>query len=108
MAGDTSVETTFHSVEARRFDDKEYYWIGYPTPCGFREIAKLSFGYSGPAEQEQHDFARLFAIAPDLLAALKEAAQDCSCSVIERSSGHRVECRVPGWVELVDKAEGRS
>lgn len=45
--------------------------------------------------------------APKMLAALKEAVQDCGCSVRERESGHRVGCQAPYWQEIIEEAEGR-
>lgn len=44
----------------------------------------------------------------ELLSALKEAVQDCSCSVAERASGHHVDCRAPSWKELIARVEGRT
>lgn len=58
-----------------KFDDDEHYTVtNQEGTHGFhREIAKVSFGYSEPAETEQHANAALIAAAPDLFAALLEA-----------------------------------
>lgn len=53
-------------------------------------------------------YASLFAAAPKLLAELKDAVQNCPCSVLERDSGHRVGCNAPCWQAAIDEAEGRS
>jgi Lar family restriction alleviation protein len=39
-----------------------------------------------------------------LEAALEEACQSCACSVRERDSGHRVDCGVPAWRELLEQS----
>lgn len=52
--------------------------------------------------------ARVMAVSPELLEALKQAVEDCPCSVKERASGHRIGCRAPEWDELIYKAEGVS
>lgn len=55
-----------------KFEDDERYCVTNEAGShGFhREIATVSFGYSEPAETEQHANARLIAAAPELLDAL--------------------------------------
>jgi hypothetical protein len=58
-----------------KFGENETYVITNDagTPGVHREIATVSFGYSEPAETEQHANAKLIAAAPELLEALKMA-----------------------------------
>lgn len=52
-------------------DDERYVVTNQDGHEGFyREIATVSFGYSEPAETEQHANARLIAAAPEMLEAL--------------------------------------
>jgi hypothetical protein len=37
-----------------------------------------------------------------LRAALKDACRSCSCTVRERASGHKIDCQVPAWRELLE------
>lgn len=52
--------------------------------------------------------AALFAAAPEMLEALKQAVSACPCSFKERDSGHRIDCCAPVWLDIIAKAEGRS
>jgi hypothetical protein len=47
--------------------------------------------------------AILYAAAPDLLEAAKRA--QCQCSILERDSGHLVDCWMPDLSEAIAKAE---
>jgi hypothetical protein len=85
--------------------------------CGEDEIkARILKGrIEGPGCQAAADAldevdanARLIAAAPRLLAELKDAVQNCPCSVRERNSGHRIGCNAPIWQAAIDRAEGRS
>ena len=42
-----------------------------------------------------------------LLSALRDAIQDCKCSMAQRDSGHLVDCFVPAAKDAIAKAEGR-
>jgi hypothetical protein len=61
------------SLEAKLRGDGSHYVIGWRLPIGYRELARVELGFDEPAESEQRAAARLFAAAPDLLAALKQA-----------------------------------
>jgi len=79
--------------------------VGREGQPGMVEYTVASIhGYSENAD----DNARVIAAAPELLSYLKEAVEDCPCTVAERASGHLVRCRAPFWQEAIDKAEGRS
>lgn len=39
----------------------------------------------------------------DLIEALREACQQCPCTVRERDSGHRIDCGVPRWQEVLER-----
>jgi hypothetical protein len=54
-----------------RDDEREMYDVCIPSTVGIRGIAEISFGYSEPAETEQHANAKLIAAAPELLEAGK-------------------------------------
>jgi hypothetical protein len=60
---------------AERDDDREEYTIGVPQAIGTRQVVTVAFGYSEPAETEQHANASLIAAAPDLLECLVEARE---------------------------------
>lgn len=62
---------------AKRDDNREEYEIGVPRADGvMRLVATVSFGYSEPAETEQHANAALIAAAPDLLKTLRRIADE--------------------------------
>lgn len=48
--------------------------------------------------------AALISTAPELLDALRVACTRCACTVRERDSGHLLECPVPQWQELIERA----
>lgn len=39
----------------------------------------------------------------EVVEALKQACQECACTLRERESGHRVECSVPHWQEMIGR-----
>ncbi len=56
-----------------RDDRREEYMVYVPgTVIGKRCIATVAFGYSEPADSEQHANAKLLAAAPELYEALNE------------------------------------
>lgn len=55
---------------------------------------------------EKKEDAQLIAAAPELLYALECATTVCGCSIEERLSGHKTDCLVPDWLEIIDKARG--
>lgn len=77
-----------------KFDDNENYVVTNQSGReGFhREIATVAFGYSEPAETEQHANAKLIAAAPELLEALGEAlATGCLNGALEQSAREAYE-----------------
>jgi hypothetical protein len=71
-----------------------------PGAVGYREVCTIQFGYTEPAESEQHANARLIAAAPDLLAAAKRLRR-----VI---NDHVSLADVDALDAAIAKAEGRS
>jgi len=61
-----------------KFEGEENYVITTEagTPGMHREIATVPFGFTEPAETEQHANAKLLAAAPQLLASLRELHKD--------------------------------
>lgn len=51
--------------------------------------------------------AALIAAAPEMLEALKLAAQCCPCTIKERLSGHISDCFAPAVQQAIAKAEGK-
>jgi hypothetical protein len=49
---------------------------------------------------------RVIAAAPDLLVALRKAVKDCRCTLIQRESGHLIDCFVPDALIAIAKARG--
>ena len=47
---------------------------------------------------------RLIAASPLLLAELRNAVENCGCSIAERDSGHLVGCYVPSALDAIAKA----
>jgi hypothetical protein len=105
-----------------RDNRRERYDIGVKGQFALRLVAEVQFGFSEPAEREQHANARLIAAAPDLLEALKRLAHayvstmesgrdrivalggDCDpVDVMERGDPYLRIAK-----EAIAKAEGRS
>ncbi len=90
--------------QIERDDDDESYEIFVPVkPLGRRVIATVEFGYTEPAESEQHANAKLLAAAPKLQIALANllafvegefpAACENDCNVI---AAHAALAKVTG------------
>lgn len=81
-----------------------FYVVGPGVPGSARHVAIVQ-GMANDAERDAN--ARLIASAPELLEALRRATADCGCSLVERDSGHMVDCFAPDACAAIAKAEGR-